>query len=189
MIRFFPRMLCPLEIDVTLFVNKTMCFDSVEGRFNFFPDILRCCQFQVIRIFLHIPMDDFIVEISELPYMKIVIPVQGLPHLGNGDIGCAWIQLKFQQPVQMLLEIYEMFQFPAFVPGKLFAVFVCQEDASIVPRLPKPAVLHEDRVIAQSFRNFDFANRFFRIAEKVFFRLGYGLDFHLRNGKQQFRQR
>ena len=182
-------MLCPFEIDVAFFINKMMRFDPVEGRFNFFTDILRRRQFQVIRIFLHIPMDDFIVEVSELFHMEIVIPVQGFPHLVIGNIGCSWIQLKFQQPVQMLLEIYEMFQFPAFVPGKLFAVFVCQEDASIVPRLPKPAVLHEDRVIAQSFRNFDFANRFFRIAEKVFSRLGYGLDFHLRNGKQQFRQR
>ena len=186
MIRFFPWMLCPFEIDVALFVNKMMRFDPVEGRFNFFPDILRCCQFQVIRIFLHIPMDDFIVEISELLYMKIVIPVQGFPHLGNGNIGCSWIQLKFQQPVQMIFEFYEMFQLSAFVPGKLFTVFVCQEDASIVPGLPKPAVLHEDRVIPQTFRNFDFANRFFCIAEKVFFRLGYGLDFHLRNGKHQF---
>ena len=90
-------MLSPLEIYVPFFIYEVMGLDPVKCCFHLFPDILRRCKFQIIRIFQHISVDDSIVEIAELLHMMIVIPIQDPSHFCNGNIGCCRIQLKIQK--------------------------------------------------------------------------------------------
>ena len=83
--RFFPRVLRPLEIDVTLFVDQLMRFDAVKRRFHHLADVFGRGEFQVIRILLHIAVDDPVVEVAEQPDMVVVLPVQLSSFSLDGD--------------------------------------------------------------------------------------------------------
>ncbi|MPN56282.1 hypothetical protein SDC9_203968 [bioreactor metagenome] len=83
MIRFAPRVLGSFEVDVTLFIDHAMSLDAVERSFDLFADVFRRGQFQIIRVFLHVAVNDMIIEIPELFDMEFIIMVQTRPLVGN----------------------------------------------------------------------------------------------------------
>ena len=186
--RFFPRVLRPLEIDIALFVDQLMCFDAVKRRFHHLADVFGRSEFQVIRIFLHIAVDDPVVEAAELPDMVVVLTVQQGPLPFDGDGGGLRVELKRQQGVQGLLEVDEVFQLAPFVAGKLPSVPVGEQYSPVVAALPDAVVKLEQGVFAHGIRQFDFQRLFSGVSEEIGLRLFDLLYCQLRHG-QKFRQR
>ena len=69
-------MLCPLGIDIALFVDQMIGLDPVKRGFHHFADIFCGGKFQVVRVFLHVTVNDLVVEAAEVFDMEVVILIQ-----------------------------------------------------------------------------------------------------------------
>ena len=165
-----------------------MCFDAVKRRFHHLADVFGRGEFQVIRVLLHIAVDDPVVEAAELPDMVVVLTVQQSPLPFDGDGGGLRVELKRQQGIQGLLEVDEVFQLAPFVAGKLPPVPVSEQHSPVVAALPDAVVKPEQGVFAHGIRQFDFLGVFSGVSEEIGLRLFDLLYSQLRHG-QKFRQR
>ena len=134
--RFLPRVLGTLEINIPFFIYRMIGFDPVKSGFGYFSDILCSGKFQIVGIFLNVPVNNFVVEIAEIFDVIVIMLVQH-PAV---TVKCFFIgmgcQLQCQKFVEKFFEFNKMFDFAALIPGKLPTVFVCERYSQIIMALP-----------------------------------------------------
>ena len=66
-------MLCPFGIDVAFFINQMIGLDPVKRGFHCFADVFCGGKFQIVRIFLHVTVNDLVVEAAEVFNVEVII--------------------------------------------------------------------------------------------------------------------
>ena len=134
--RFLPRVLSPLEINIPFFIYRMIGFDPVKSGFGYFSDILCSGKFQIVGIFLNVPVNNFVVEIAEIFDVVIIMLVQH-PAV---TVKCFFIgmgcQLQCQKFVEKFFEFNKMLDFAALISGELPTVFICKRYSKIIMTLP-----------------------------------------------------
>ena len=134
--RFLPRVLGTLEINISFFIYRMIGFDSVKSGFGYFSDILCRGKFQIVWIFLNVPVNNFVVEIAEIFDVIVIMLVQHPAvtvkffFIGTG------CQLQFQQFIEKFFEFNKMLDLAALISGELPPVFICKGYSKIVVTLP-----------------------------------------------------